>query len=202
MIQQQIKLKILQVGEPILRKKSRALSEEEILSPFIQELIELMKETLRDAPGVGLAAPQIGVPIQLAVIEDRLELHKMWTTEQLIERERVEVPFHVIINPKLIFQSERVEFFESCLSSKEITGVVPRSLEVEIEYLNELAEPRKLKARGWHARILQHEIDHLNGILCLDKVIPRTFISTDNFFRIWKSKPIAEAIRELIHIDQ
>jgi Polypeptide deformylase len=71
-----MKLKILQVGEPVLRQPARPLSAEDIQSPPIQQLIELMRETMQDAPGVGLAAPQVGLPLQLAVIEDRLEYHR------------------------------------------------------------------------------------------------------------------------------
>src|SRR5579859_1738783 len=92
---------IVQAGEPVLRKPARPLRPNEIRSREIRELIEQMKETMHAAPGVGLAAPQIGQGIQLAVIEDRAEYTREWTPEQLAERERQVVPFHVIINPKI-----------------------------------------------------------------------------------------------------
>jgi len=96
-----MKLEIVQAGDPVLRKKSRPLSKEEILSPSIQELIPLMRDTMREAPGVGLAAPQIGQSIQLAVIEDRANYIKDVSAEELAARQRSAIPFHVIINPKL-----------------------------------------------------------------------------------------------------
>src|SRR5262245_34309644 len=89
-----MKLKILQVGEPVLRQPARPLSAEDIQSPPIQQLIELMRETMQDAPGVGLAAPQVGLPLQLAVIEDRLEYHREIPAEQLAARKRAPIPFH------------------------------------------------------------------------------------------------------------
>src|SRR6478672_5834911 len=94
-------LEIVQAGDPVLRKQARALTMDEIRSPRTQELIELMRETMREAPGVGLAAPQIGESIQLAVIEDRAEYMETLSAEQLAKTERSAVPFHVIINPEL-----------------------------------------------------------------------------------------------------
>jgi peptide deformylase len=99
-----MKLKIVQTGDPILRKQSRPLTKEEISSPSIQQLIELM----RDEPGVGLAAPQIGQSIQLAVIEDRVGYITDLSGDQLAERQRSPTPFHVIINPKLSFLDQQV----------------------------------------------------------------------------------------------
>jgi peptide deformylase len=95
-------LKIVQAGEPVLRQAARPLTGAEITSPEIQQLIEMMRETMRDAPGVGLAAPQIGLPLQLAVIEDVAEVEAT---------ERAPVPFHVIVNPRLTLGEEMVDFF-------------------------------------------------------------------------------------------
>src|ERR1700724_1970148 len=110
-------LKIRQVGEQVLRQKARPLTRDEILNRSTQELIESMRETMDDAPGVGLAAPQVGFPIQLVVIEDQAEFIQKLPPEQVAERERKPVPFHVLINPKLTLQgSETPNFFEGCLS--------------------------------------------------------------------------------------
>ena len=95
-----MRLKIVQAGEPVLRQAARALTDKEIRSDEIQRLIRDMHETMTDAPGVGLAAPQVGLGIQLAMIEDREDLLKSVTAEDLAEKERRSVPFHVIINPK------------------------------------------------------------------------------------------------------
>src|SRR5829696_8436148 len=96
-------LKTVQAGDPVLRKQGRPLTVEEIGSPSIQRLIELMRDTMREAPGVGLAAPQIGESIQLAVIEDRAEYITDVSADQLAKRQRSAIPFHVIINPKIYF---------------------------------------------------------------------------------------------------
>ena len=96
-----MRLHIVQIGEEVLRAAGNELSREAILSAKTQELIEHMRDTMRSGPGVGLAAPQVGVPLQLAVIEDREEYHKKLTPAQLSERQRQPIPFHVIINPGL-----------------------------------------------------------------------------------------------------
>ncbi len=112
-----MRLKIVQVGEPVLRKAARALSMEEIRHPEIERLIDMMRDTMRDAPGVGLAAPQIGLPIQLAVIEDRAEYSRDVAAERLAERERQPIDFHVLINPVIVKRSgDQAEFYEGCLS--------------------------------------------------------------------------------------
>src|SRR3954467_13025179 len=100
--------KIVQVGDPVLRHRARELSRDEIVSPYIQEMIARMRDTMRDAPGVGLAAPQIGESLQLAVIEDPAHLHAGLSPEQLAERERAAVPFHVLVNPRLSAEGSEV----------------------------------------------------------------------------------------------
>jgi len=186
-------LKIRQVGEPILREGSRRLSLEEIRSQYVRDLIQSMRETMYDAPGVGLAAPQIGVPLQLVVIEDPPAAIQKLSVEQAAERERRPVPFHVLINPILtVPDRNRVEFFEGCLSLAGYTAIVPRALTVHVEALNDYGEPMSIDASGWYARILQHEIDHLNGVLYIDRMNPRSFTTQDNHLRIWKEKSIAE----------
>ncbi len=97
-----MRLHIAQIGEEVLRVPANELSRKEILSAKTQELIEFMRDTMRNAPGVGLAAPQVGVPLQLAVIEDCEEYHKKLTPTQLSERQRRPIPFHVIVNPRIV----------------------------------------------------------------------------------------------------
>src|SRR5437764_15071677 len=104
-------LKIVQAGDPVLRQKSRTLSKVEIESTGIQQLIRLMRDTMRDAPGVGLAAPQVGLALQLAVIEDRAEYHKDTPPELLSEREREPVPFQAIIHPVITTYGEAATEF-------------------------------------------------------------------------------------------
>ena len=186
-------LKIRQAGEPVLRSKARPLPADEILTRSTQELIAAMRETMHDAPGVGLAAPQIGYSLQLVVIEDQAEFIQKLPAEQAAERERRPVPFHVLINPKLtVLGFENAEFFEGCLSVAGFTAVVPRARHVRVEALDEKAKPTTIEANGWYARILQHEIDHLGGVLYLDRMKSRTFFTQENFARYWKDRPLAE----------
>lgn len=186
------KLEIVKMGHPVLRQPARELSKEEILSPEIQQLIERMKFTLQGI-GVGVAAPQIGLSLQIAVIEDPEEFHKTIPVELLKQRERVPVPFHVIINPKLILdESEYVEFFEGCLSVDDCMGLVPRARSVRVECLNENAEPVVIEAKGWYARILQHEIDHLLGNLYLDRALTRSLTTVEHYKKYWLPQPIED----------
>jgi peptide deformylase len=185
-------LKIRQAGEPVLRQKARPLSADEILDRNIQELIESMRETMHDAPGVGLAAPQVGVPVQLVVVEDQLRFLQKLSSEELAERERSAVPFHVLINPAITFSGpETVEFFEGCLSVAGFTALVPRAREIRVECLNERAEPVMIEAKGWYARILQHELDHLLGTLYIDRMGSRSFSTLENYTR-YRKDPLVQ----------
>ncbi|MGA2213187.1 MAG: peptide deformylase [Bryobacteraceae bacterium] len=193
-----MRLKIVQVGEPVLRQRARPLLHEEIVLPETQQLIAWMHETMRDAPGVGLAAPQVGLPVQLAVIEDRPEYSKDISADRLAERGRQPVPFQVLINPRIIEQSDQqAEFFEGCLSLAGFSALVKRSRQVTVEYLDERGHPRRIEAEGWYARILQHEIDHLRGSLYIDRMDARSFMTIDNLTRHWKDKPL-DAVRQAL----
>jgi peptide deformylase len=188
-----VELEIVQTGHPVLRQQARPLTPVEIAGKEIQKLIESMRKTMYEAPGVGLAAPQIGLSLQLAVIEDREEYHKEVAAEQLRERERRPVPFHAIINPRITEMSDdSAEFFEGCLSLPGFSALVPRARAVRLEFLNERGVKETLEASGWYARILQHEIDHLRGTLYIDRMKTRTFASLDNWNKFWKGKSIAE----------
>jgi peptide deformylase len=193
-----VRLKILQTGEPVLRQAARTLTAEEIVHPAIQELIAHMRDTMRDAPGVGLAAPQIGLSIQLAVVEDRAEYLKGIAPEVLASRERQPVPFMVLVNPTIVeYSDDTAEFFEGCLSVAGFSALVKRSRRVAVEYMDERAQPQRLEAFGWFARILQHEIDHLHGSLYIDHMETRSFTSIENIGRHWKDLPV-EAVRSAL----
>jgi peptide deformylase len=186
-----LRLKIVQAGDPVLREAAHPLTAGEILKDEVQRLIRDMRETMHDAPGVGLAAPQVGVPLQLAVIEDREELLKNLPPQELAQKERRPVPFQVLINPQIVRAGEdKVEFYEGCLSLEDFSAIVPRTRTVRVEYLDERGEPRSVDASGWYARILQHEIDHLYGTLYIDRMHSRTFTSLDNWNRYWKGKAV------------
>jgi peptide deformylase len=193
-------LPIVQAGELVLRKPARPLRPNEVRSREIRELIQQMKETMYGAPGVGLAAPQIGQSIQLAVIEDRPEYIKDWTPEQLAERERQSVPFHVIINPRItLLGDEQIDALEGCLSLANLMALTPRARKVRVECVDEKGEPKIIEASGWYARILQHEIDHLAGTMYVDHMYPRTLMTVENFSQHWKDKTLSELKEVLLH---
>jgi peptide deformylase len=177
-------LKICQVGDPVLRGAALALSPEEVRGPEIARLIEMMRETMRDAPGVGLAAPQVGLPLALVVIEDPAELQAGLTEADREARGRRPVPFHVLANPVLqIEDATEVSFVEGCLSLRGFVATTPRALGVRVDALDHRGETVTIRARGWYARILQHEIDHLRGTLYIDRMDSRTLASVENHQR-------------------
>jgi peptide deformylase len=165
-------MRIFQDGEEggeSLRQIATDLTPEQLKSPEIRELIDNLTATMRTAPGVGLAAPQIGVPLKVIVIEDIEARQSALLPEIRHERGRRIVNYHVMINPKLIvLKLQPAYFFEGCLSVKGFMRVTPRAEEVTVRYLDERGVPQELTAQGWYARILQHEIDHLNGRLYVD----------------------------------
>lgn len=194
-------LKIFQVGEPVLRQQARPLSTEEIKSDKIQQLIESMRDTMRYGGDVGLAAPQIGESLQLAVIEDREEYVKRFAPDDLAKRERSAVPFHVVINPQLSVKDDTsLRFFEACSSLEGLLALVPRARAVQVTCLNEQGETRVINARGWYARILQHEIDQLHGKLYIDRMDSRSFMTSGNRDRYWKEKSIEEIEAALLAV--
>jgi peptide deformylase len=192
-----MRIKIASVGEAVLRNNARPLTQEEIGSARTLDLIAHMRETLADAPGVGLAAPQVGEPLQLVIIEDKAEYQATFTVAELAERGRGPVPFHVLINPEIErLSSPDTTFFEGCLSLPGFVGMVPRAQTVLVKALNQFGEPIRIKAEGWYARILQHEIDHLRGTLYIDRMWSRSFCSLENYNRHWKSKPTQNLVQE------
>ncbi|HZS37378.1 MAG TPA: peptide deformylase [Polyangia bacterium] len=175
---------IVQAGDPVLRGQARLVRPDEFGKPAFEALVAVMRDTMRAAPGVGLAAPQIGVPLQLAVIEDRPDYQARLDAAELAEREREPIAFHVIANPRLtILDGGDIEFYEGCLSVDGYLAKVARARRVRVEALDERGAPVVIEARGWHARILQHEIDHLLGTLYIDRMTPRTLTTHDNYAR-------------------
>jgi peptide deformylase len=169
-------LPIVQAGDPVLRQVARLLRPEEVRSQQLADLIESMRETMYAAPGVGLAAPQVGESLQLAVIEDRADYLEQLPPEDLAERGRQPIPFHVIINPRLtVVDPGPAVFAEGCLSVPGYLAEVARAESVLVEAIDHRGEPVTIQASGWYARILQHEIDHLLGTLYVDRMDPRSF---------------------------
>ena len=149
-------LPIVTYPEPSLRLKAKAVTK---FDKDFQKLVDDMFETMRDAPGVGLAAPQIGESLRLVVIE---------YTES--EEEDAKPKRYVLVNPEWTKLSEEtVSDVEACLSLPGLAGEVERHEAVGLKALNRFGKPVKIKVDGWLARIFQHEIDHLDGVLYIDR---------------------------------
>lgn len=189
---------IVQTGAEVLRVRAADVTPEEIQTPAFQALVAQMISAMRAAPGVGLAAPQIGVSKQVLVLEDREALMSSLSELERTERERRPVEVRVFINPTLKpVGEERVTFFEGCLSVNGFAGLVERWREVEVSGLDEHGQPQTWRVRGWPARILQHEVDHLNGTLYVDRMITRSFGTLPQVKARFGGKPIAAIRSEL-----
>ncbi len=149
-------LPIVTTPDPVLRRKARKLRE---VTHDTQDLIDNMIETMRAAPGVGLAAPQVGVSARVVVIEYGDE-----------EDDEAPKKLYALVNPEIVNRSvETVTATEGCLSIPRMMGDVERHEKIQVKGLNRMGKPVKLKLEGWLARIFQHEIDHLDGILYTDR---------------------------------
>lgn len=153
---------IIQPNNPTLRRKARPVTR---FDDDLQKLIDDMIETLRDAQGVGLAAPQIDVPLRLAVVETLPDIDDEGNE---IEGTR---DLYVIANPEIVWQSrDTVKGIEGCLSIPGYVGEVSRATEVRVRALDRHGKKIRLKLQDWDARIFQHEIDHLDGVLYIDRL--------------------------------
>lgn len=180
-------LKIHQTGQPVLRKKAKSVSKEMLAKKETQELIDLMAETLRDSPGVGLAAPQVGELLKIFIVEDKAEYHEQVPKDVLKAQVRKPVPLKVFVNPELeVEDHEEALFFEGCLSVDGYVAVVPRAKAVKIKALDRHGKPITYTAHGWFARILQHETDHLDGTLMIDCMKNKSFMNLKNFNNLWR----------------
>lgn len=189
---------IVQTGAAVLRSRAEEVPPERIGTPEFQKLIGRMIETMRQAPGVGLAAPQIGIGWRVIVLEDRDDL--MAPLSEVERRERERTPFgpRVFVNPVLRPIGEiRATFFEGCLSVKGFVALVERSHEVEVTGLDEHGVAQTWRVKGWPARILQHEVDHLDGTLYIDRMKSRSFSTAEQAKGLYAGKPIAEIRKAL-----
>jgi peptide deformylase len=161
------------IDDPVLRRKAKKI---EKITPEIRKLIEDMIDTMRDAPGVGLAAPQVGVSERVIVVEFAEEDEEEAAQDAPPKKKKL----YAVINPEIIWQSdELVEGTEGCLSIPGWAGDVMRHAAIAVKGINRSGQRIKIKADNWLARIFQHEIDHLDGILYTDRLI-----APDRFRRI------------------
>lgn len=170
-------LKLARMGHPVLRQAARPIPEDQLHSPALQRLIDDMVMTMREDQGIGLAAPQVFQPLRLAVLGD--------STSTAADPDAI--PLTILINPTWKYRSEeQMEGWEGCLSVPGLRGVVPRAAAVQLEALDRYGRPVHLEADGYFARVLQHEIDHLDGVLYLDRMPDmRRLTFMEEFSRYW-----------------
>lgn len=188
--------KIYQAGHPILRNQSKLVTKNQLAKESTQELIDHMIATLRDVPGVGLAAPQVGESLQIIILDDQKKYHEPIPKRVLQQQGRREVPLTVLVNPKLeILNEEMAVFFEGCLSVDGYLGPVPRAIRVHVKAWDRHGVLFSYVAEGWHARMLQHELDHLQGALYVDRMIPKGFMTAKNFVNLWRDSSQAKILK-------
>lgn len=169
--------KIIRMGHPLLRQPARPLTEEEIGSEALERLIGDMIDTLHDYGGIGLAAPQIAEPVRLAIIEIEGGGSRYGDIPEL--------PLTVFINPTIeVIDTASRGFWEGCLSVPGLRGFVERPQHVRVDYLNVTGRSETLELRGFLATVFQHEFDHLDGKLYIDRLAdPRLLAFEEEFAR-------------------
>ena len=174
-------LKVARIGNPVLRAGAQALSNDQIRSAEMQRLIDDMIVTMREYNGVGLAAVQVHEPKQLAVLE---------VSDNPRYPQKPKVPLSVLINPRIKpLSDEMEEDWEGCLSVTELRGKVPRYKSIRVQALARDGKELDFVASGFHARVIQHEWDHLNGKVFLDRMSDlSTLTHLQEFARYWAEK--------------
>jgi peptide deformylase len=163
-------LKIAQIGAPVLRQRAQELTPEQLASPAIQTFIDDLVETMRDASGAGLAAIQVYRPIRIVA----LEVH-----DNPRYPYKPNIPLTVLVNPRLTALSDdRFDNYEGCLSVPDLRGVVPRFAQLRVQALDRHGTAVDREVRGITAGTFQHEVDHLDGVLFIDRVVDPSTLST------------------------
>ncbi len=176
---------IVQAGHPVLRAVTQPY-DGQLSAAELAALVEVMRTTMREAPGVGLAAPQIGISLALAVVEDPGPVD----TEGATARERWPMAFRVLVNPRYeAVGVARAAFYEGCLSVHGWSAVTSRHRTVRLTATDETGSAVDEELTGWQARIVQHETDHLNGRLYIDVAELRSLAATDGMAAVWASEP-------------
>jgi peptide deformylase len=182
-------LEIVQAGDPVLRRRAADVPAD-LDRELLAELIEAMRETMHAAPGVGLAAPQIGLGLRLAVLEDTAEV----PDDVAAARDRRPLPLTVIINPYYRqIGHDTATWYEGCLSIAGLQAATERAMTVELRCLDEDLAPVVERFTGWQARIVQHESDHLDGTLYLDRAILRSLTDSMHYLNRWAGPDLGPA---------
>jgi peptide deformylase len=181
-------LKVARMGHPVLRARARPLDPSEVKSARIQQLIDDMFETMQEYQGVGLAAPQVHEGVRLFVAG--FAPQRDGEDGEDAGAEEASVPLMTLINPEItIAGRDTVEDWEGCLSIPDVRGRVPRAREIKVKALDRQARRIEISARGFTARVIQHETDHLDGVLFLDRMASlETLTFIEEFGRYWNPR--------------
>ncbi|GAB6027338.1 hypothetical protein CHUAL_001616 [Chamberlinius hualienensis] len=167
---------VCQVGDPVLRIKADEVELQSIKNKEIKQVISCMKDVMKHYKVVGIAAPQIGVPLRIIAVEFSNKIMDGFSEEIRKNREMEVCKQRFIINPSIqTIDATPVTFDEGCVSINGFSAYVTRHREILVSGYNEEAEPINWQVKGWLARILQHECDHLDGHLITDKMDPKSF---------------------------
>ncbi|WP_225847478.1 peptide deformylase [Streptomyces sp. HPF1205] len=189
-------LPIVAAGDPVLRGAAEPY-DGQFDDALLDRFVAALRETMHAAPGVGLAAPQVGIPLSIAVMEDPAP----GSPEVLAARERAPLPFRVLVNPS--YQAEgdaKAAFFEGCLSVPGWQAVVARHARIRLRGQDERGRAIDEVLTGWPARIVQHETDHLRGTLYLDLALTRSLSSNEAVAEHW-SQPTPETAARALGFD-
>jgi peptide deformylase len=183
-------LKIAQIGHPVLRTRSREVSAEELASKKMQDLIDNLITTMREANGAGLAANQVHEPVRICTIEVSKNPRYPY---------KPPIPLTVLVNPVLEpLDEETFDNYEGCLSVPNLRGVVPRSTRVRVTALDRHGHPLEQTVQGLSAATFQHECDHLDGVLFVDRVVdPKSYCTWEAFDRFHR-RSFLNRVEELV----
>jgi peptide deformylase len=173
-------LPIAQLGQPVLRRRAEPLPPEAITAPEVREFLDAMRQTLAEAGGVGLAAPQV-------FVSSRVFLAQVAPPAE--DENAPPPPAEIFINPRLVAASAEAEAaWEGCLSFPELLVLVSRPRQVRVEYLDAAGTPRVLDVEGYAARVVQHEYDHIEGVLTIDRASPRDIVKASEIEAVLRDR--------------
>jgi peptide deformylase len=183
-------LDIVRIGEPVLRAVAQPVREDELATPGFQRFLDDLVETMRAAHGAGLAAPQVGISRRVFCVEVRANPRYPY---------KPDLDLRVLVNPQLRpLSDETFASYEGCLSVPDLRGLLSRRLEIEIAYTDREGNPVREEIRGLSAGTFQHEQDHLDGILFVDRVEDRRTLTTWEGFRRWHEDAYAAEARAIV----
>ena len=174
---------IVQIGDPVLRQPCHEVDKSLIKSESVQETIKSLKNALKKYDAVGVSAPQVGVPLRICCVHMTSKQLSVWDPDTVKTRGMEAFKQQILINPEFRVTDDTVQLYrEGCTSINGFSGIVPRPKEISVKALTEEGEEVNFRVKNWTARIIQHEIDHTNGILFTDKIVPDSLM-----FEYWET---------------